>query len=351
MKKWYRIESLAEREAEILIYEQIGKDYWSETGIGAKEFVEELNGLDVDKITLRINSPGGNVFEGHVIYNALRANKARVDVHIDGIAASIASEIAMAGDTIHIPENGMLMIHDPSCGEWGTAVDMRKTADTLDKLKVGIVASYRQKTGLEETVLAEMMAEETWLTAAEAVEQGFADIITDPIQAQANFKELKNFRNTPERLFLNRAATPEQQPSGGTDMAEEKTDKNEITLDFIRAQHPTIAQAFIDEGASGERERIKGVMALAKDNMSDGIQEMVFDGKSSAGDVAVAILQAGPAQPATPQPTAAQAAAADLAADGAETPIVNNQSPDNMQDEGEIEDFLANISTGAAQYK
>ncbi|MBU1234878.1 MAG: Clp protease ClpP [Proteobacteria bacterium] len=350
MKKWYRIEALAEREADILIYEQIGKDYWSETGIGAKEFVEELNALDVDKITLRINSPGGNVFEGHVIYNALRANKARIDVHIDGIAASIASEIAMAGDTVHIPENAMIMIHDPACGEWGTAVDMRKTADTLDKLKVGIIASYRQKTGLDETVLGEMMAEETWMTAAEAVEHGFADTITDPVMAQANFEQLKNFRNTPERLFLNRAAIPEQQPSGGTDMAD-KTEKNEITLDFIRAHHPTIAQAFIDEGATGERERIKGVMALARDNMTDDIQAMVFDGKSSAGDVAVAILQAGPVPPAAPQLTAAQAAAADLAADGAEIPIINSMTPDNVQDETEMQSFMDNIKAGAAQHK
>ncbi len=350
MKKWYRIEALAEREADILIYEQIGKDYWSETGIGAKEFVEELNALDVDKITLRINSPGGNVFEGHVIYNALRANKARIDVHIDGIAASIASEIAMAGDTVNIPENGMIMIHDPSCGEWGTAVDMRKTAETLDKLKVGIIASYRQKTGLDETVLGEMMAEEKWMTAAEAVEHGFADAITDPVLAQANFKQLKNFRNTPERLFSNRAALPEQQPSGGTDMADQ-TDKNEITPDFIRANHPTIAQAFIDEGATGERERIKGVMDLAKDNMSDDIQTMVFDGKSSAGDVAVAILKAGPTQPAAPQPTAAQAAAANLAADGAEIPIINSQTTDNVQDETEMQSFMDNIKAGAAQHK
>ncbi len=351
MKKWYRIEAKKDRTAEILIYEQIGKNYWDDSGVSAKEFVKELNALDVDTITLRINSPGGNVFEGNVIYNALRAHPAEVDVHIDGIAASIASVIAMAGDTINIPENGMIMIHDPSGGTWGTSADMRKTAEALDKIKIGIIAAYRGKTDLENDTLAEMMTEETWMTAEEAVEQGFADVVGEPTHATAHFSQLKNFKNTPERLFAAQAVNPpnNKEPLGETNMAD-KNDNNDITIDFIRAHHPDIVQAFIKEGATAEQNRIKGVMALTKEDMSDEIKDMLFDGKSTDGDVAVAILAAQKdTPPAKPAPTAAEAAAADLAADGAAIPVVDNSTGDDVQAETELQGFFENIQAGAAQ--
>jgi HK97 family phage major capsid protein/ATP-dependent Clp endopeptidase proteolytic subunit ClpP len=196
-------------EAEILIYEEIGRDFWDE-GIGAKQFVEDLKALgDLNKITLRINSPGGSVFEGNAIYNALVMHKATIEVYIDGLAASIASVIAMAGvksDTkpnnkIIMPANSMLMIHDPWMMAQGSAEDMRKAAEALDKIKLSIIASYRAKTGLSDEEIADIMSAETWLTAYEALEKGFCDEVTEAAEMAACSKfNLSGFKNVPAPL-------------------------------------------------------------------------------------------------------------------------------------------------------
>lgn len=200
---WYRIEAKAgERRAEICILEQIGENFWTGEGMTAKKFSKELQALDVDTIDLHINSPGGSVFDGQTIYTQLRNHRALVNVHIDGLAASIASVIAMAGDTVIMPRNALMMIHDPTGYAMGTAEDMRKTAGALDKVKGTIIAAYQDKTGLPDDQLAEMMSDETWMTAAEAVELGFADKIIAPVNmiACASFGLLANFQKIPNQL-------------------------------------------------------------------------------------------------------------------------------------------------------
>ncbi len=194
---WYNMQAKSNHEAEILIYEQIGASLFSD-GIDAKKFAQELNSLgDIRKLNVRINSPGGSVFDGNAIYNILRSHKALVNVFIDGIAASIASVIAMAGDVITMPENAMLMIHDPSGLVQGTSDDMEKMAEALSKIKVGLISAYRQKTGLSDNEISNMMANETWLTAAEAVDKGFADITSPAIKMAACF-DLSGYKNTPK---------------------------------------------------------------------------------------------------------------------------------------------------------
>ena len=132
MKRWFDFRAQA-RGAEIVIYDEIGA-----FGIPAKAFLDELKALGpVAELTVRINSPGGSVFDGVAIYNALKRHDARLTVWIDGIAASIASMIAMAGDEVVMPENAMLMLHDPSGLVMGTAADMRGMAEALDKMKAG----------------------------------------------------------------------------------------------------------------------------------------------------------------------------------------------------------------------
>ncbi|MCK5219101.1 Clp protease ClpP, partial [bacterium] len=122
----------AEKKVEILIYDQIGED-WFGDGVQAKKFAEELRDLgDIETIELRINSPGGSVWDGNAIYNTLRGHKATVNVTIDGLAASIASVIAMSGDTITMPENALMMIHNPATIAFGEAEEMRKAANMLD---------------------------------------------------------------------------------------------------------------------------------------------------------------------------------------------------------------------------
>ena len=170
LKRWYDFRAQA-KGAEIVIYDEIGA-----FGIPAKAFLDELKALGpVAELTVRINSPGGSVFDGVAIYNALKRHDAAITVWIDGIAASIASMIAMAGDEVVMPENAMLVLHDPSGLVAGTAADMRAMAEALDRMKAGMVAAYRDKSGRDDAEIEALMRDETWLSAQEAVALGLAD--------------------------------------------------------------------------------------------------------------------------------------------------------------------------------
>lgn len=196
-KSWYSLKA-QNGNAELMIYDEIGG--W---GITAKQFARDLQALGkVGTITARIHSPGGDVFEGMAIYNMIKGHPAHKVCYIDGLAASMASVIAMAFDEIIIPENAMMMIHKPWGGTLGDADDMRKYADLLDKVEGNLVGAYQQKTGLPEDELHALLAAETWLTGREAVEKGFANTLTDPLQmaASLNSKRLKDFTNMPEHL-------------------------------------------------------------------------------------------------------------------------------------------------------
>ena len=204
-----RFHNRGARRAEIWLYDEVGESYFG-GGMSAKTFAEQLTALgQVDSINLRINSPGGSVFDGLSIYNTLKRHPARIDVDIDGIAASIASIIAMAGDSINIAANGMLMIHDPHGVVMGNSVDMRKTADVLDQVKQSLVDTYVARTALKASDVAEMMKEETWMTADDAVRLGFADRTTEMQRIAAHF-DFSQFRNVPKRLTVrdNAPATP-----------------------------------------------------------------------------------------------------------------------------------------------
>ena len=173
--KHYRIENAASDTPELYLYGYIG-DTWMEEGITAKQVVADLNKLGKKKdLIVRIDSPGGQVFEGTNIYNALLRNPARVSVHIDALAASIASVIAMAGNEIVAADNALLMIHDPAGMVGGTAADMRKMADTLDKVRSNLVGTYASRTKLAEDKISQLMADETWMTATEALQLGFVE--------------------------------------------------------------------------------------------------------------------------------------------------------------------------------
>lgn len=170
-----KIRALLNGNAEIMIYDPIGGDWWG-NGVTAQQFVYDLEELgDVKNIKVRINSPGGEVFDGFAIYNALKNHDARVEVQIDGLAASIASVIAMAGDEVTMGVGALIMIHDPWSIALGNADDMRDQADMLDQVKVGIIDAYAARTAIDRETLNQMCTNETWLTVDEAIEQGFAD--------------------------------------------------------------------------------------------------------------------------------------------------------------------------------
>lgn len=167
---------------ELLLYDRIGSDYWNGGGLTHQYVTDWLKALpgDTTSITVRINSPGGDVFEGVGIYNALITWQAaqsgrKIEVRIDAIAASIASVIAMAGDDIVIAGNAMIMIHPASTMTWGTAGDHRATATLLEQIDGTILATYVARTEQAEADVKAWMDAETFMTAEESVARGFAD--------------------------------------------------------------------------------------------------------------------------------------------------------------------------------
>jgi len=197
-----------ESEAEVLIYGDIGGGWWDE-GITGESISNQIAELDVDTIHVRINSGGGLVFEGLAIYQAFARHDAKIIVHIDSIAASIASVIAMAGDEIRISEGANLMIHKPWSGVWGDADAMRKEADILDQLQAGLINIYEARTDAKRADLESWVNAETWFLGQAAVDAGFADVIVPAKKKKAAASAMLNhFKNTPQNL-LAAAGTPE----------------------------------------------------------------------------------------------------------------------------------------------
>jgi ATP-dependent protease ClpP protease subunit len=196
------------KNPEVLIYGDIGGGWWDE-GITGESISKEIAAIDADEIDVRINSGGGLVFEGLAIYNALARHDAKIVMHVDSIAASIASVILMAGDEIRIAEGAQVMIHKPWSGTWGDANAFRKEAAILDKLEGGIIDIYAARTGADRADLEAWVNDETWFTGQEAVDAGFADSMTPAKKKKAASSALFNlFKNAPQNL-LAAADTPE----------------------------------------------------------------------------------------------------------------------------------------------
>ncbi|MFE2073718.1 head maturation protease, ClpP-related [Streptomyces misionensis] len=170
-RSWYRITNQAGDEAEVMLYDEIGG--W--LGATADEFIADLKDITAPAMRVRVNSPGGSVFEGIAIANALRSHPATVTVQVDGIAASIASVIAMAGDRVVMQPQSMLMVHDASGMCFGNATDMAEMGSLLDKISDNIADAYAARAGGTRDDWRTTMRAETWYTADEAVEAGLAD--------------------------------------------------------------------------------------------------------------------------------------------------------------------------------
>lgn len=173
--EWYRIKNEASGPAEVYIYDEIG--YF---GVTADSFVRDVKNIGADRIELHLNSPGGDVFDGIAIYNVIREHPAEVAVSIDGLAASAASFIAMAGDEINIARNAEMMVHDAHGVCVGNAADMRDLAERMDKVSDNIASIYAERTGATVAEWRERMLGETWYSAEEAVSAGLADSIYGP---------------------------------------------------------------------------------------------------------------------------------------------------------------------------
>lgn len=197
------------KRGEIYLYGLIGSAGWFGDGteVSATRFQKDLEALgDVTEIDLHINSEGGDVMDGTTIYTLLHQHKARVTAHVDGLAASAASYIAMAADQIRITESGFMMVHQAWGFARGPSDEMRRRARLLDQIDVAMAGVYSTRTGIEVAEIQDLMRAETWMGGADAVARGFADELVpskDSVQASVRFM---TFANLPAALRPNRSA-------------------------------------------------------------------------------------------------------------------------------------------------
>lgn len=178
LNRWNQSLKAADEEADntIGIYDPIGYDYWSDSGVTAKRISAALRSMGADAdVVVNINSPGGDVFEGLAIYNLLRAHKGKVTVRVLGLAASAASFIAMAADEIQIARAGFFMIHNAWTVSWGNRHDLLEASELLGQIDETIADIYHIRTGLAASELGKMMDAESWINGKNSVEKGFAD--------------------------------------------------------------------------------------------------------------------------------------------------------------------------------
>lgn len=200
MKNWYALSAkAAQLETEVTIFDEIGG-----FGVSADQFIADLQKIPADhKILLRIHSPGGEVFDGNAIATALQ-RRGNVEVQIEGIAASMATLISLAGQPVKMAANGFYMIHNPWGAAMGDAEELRKQAELLDRIRGNMVNAYAAKSGQSLEQIGQWMDAETWFTADQAQAAGFVDEVTDRLQlaASANrFTSLAKFRNAPAALL------------------------------------------------------------------------------------------------------------------------------------------------------
>lgn len=191
MKFWKWSNSVSSNNQELILDGPIASDTWWGDEVTPDLFREELK-QHAGNLTVVINSPGGDVFAGLAIYNALVNHNGNVTVRVDGLAASIASVIAMAGDKIIMSPGSMIMIHRPSVYAAGTVDDMEKAKDVLMKIEEGITPIYAKRTGLSDEKIAELLEAETWMLADKAVELGFADEVSEAPEKQKQDEGVQN---------------------------------------------------------------------------------------------------------------------------------------------------------------
>lgn len=205
-KTTLKVSNKSSSEAEIVLYAGIGDDYFNDGSmISAKQFSEELKKIPstVSTINVRINSPGGSVFDGIAIYNRLKQHKAKKVVYIDGLAASIASVIALAGDEIKIGEGALYMIHLPWTFSMGNRMDLENTVGRLMDVEEQMLGIYAKRTKLDRSEIRSMLEKETWMSAEEAVEKGFVDSkVEDTMPIAASTMKSKWMARSPQSKYL-----------------------------------------------------------------------------------------------------------------------------------------------------
>ena len=263
-RQWYRIEAQADEPmADLYIFDEIGKSFWNDEAVSAKQVVDEISELS-EEVGLRvhINSLGGDFFDGLAIANELRrqrANGRTVETISEGVAASAASLVMMAGSPIRMGDNAVLMIHDPWGFVIGTAKDMRKTADTFDAFRDQAVATYLWNATVSAEEIAEMMAEETWLSADDAIAKGFATEKVDGLKAAASIdpRALARLQIPPEYRARVEALVAVCEPPEGPVDPPVAAEAIEVLALCREADCLDIAEELIAAGASLKAVRVR----------------------------------------------------------------------------------------------
>lgn len=307
-KFWDFTPAEAGKPPELILYGTISSiQSWWEDRITPIQFNKELDALgDVDEIVVRINSGGGDVFAANAIYTRLKDHKANITVKIDGWAASAATIIAMAGDTIKIAQNGVFMIHDPSMTVWDTfkEKDFLKLAEELKVVKQSIVNAYAFRTGKEKNDIETMMSEETWWTGDEAVENGFCDelmfneaktFVENSAKVIVNSVPLdvSKFKTLPKQL-LDKQQEAENITNETSKKKEEKKmePENITTAEALKKTYPGLVKAVKEQAVAEERKRIQDIQELAVTGFEDIIKSAMFENPISAEQTAMNIIRA-----------------------------------------------------------
>ncbi len=194
----FRVE-MAGNSPELYVYGDIGDDF---DGVTSEQFARALDTVrKAPELSVRVNSPGGDVFEAYAMFGALKRYSGKVTMHVDGLAASAASYLIMAGHRIKMAENAMVMIHEPYSIAKGTASQLEGRVTMLRKITGTVVDAYSKRTGQSPDDVLSMMAAETWLDARESLEKGFADEIVGSMRVAAHV-DAKRFTKTPARLLV-----------------------------------------------------------------------------------------------------------------------------------------------------
>ena len=304
----WKITNQSGNEAEILLYDQISSVKDEDWGlINARSLINEIKALgDIQNITLRINSVGGNVFEAQAMYSYLKSHPANITVKVDGIAASAASLVAMAGNKIIMPENALMMIHNPAGGCYGEAEDMREVAEILDKVRDTLANVYIAKTGLEREKVVAMMNDETWMTASEAHDLKFCDEVEKAVEITAMavksgtiFKSGFGFARVDENLSAKlpkNAVKINVQNKVTKTQTEEKNEMDIKNVAELEKAYPELVAEIRNSATNTERERLKTLDSLNAAGREAIIAKAKYEEPKDARDVAIELLTADKAQ-------------------------------------------------------
>lgn len=302
--RFWQIKNQVNGSGEILLYGPIASSRsWFNDTVTPQEFARDLESLNGKDVTVRINSGGGDVFAAHAIHNQLVAYKGRVTVIIDGLAASAATIVAMAGQKIIMPSNSMMMIHNPAIGmdDYYTAEDLQKYVDALTAIKGSIVAAYKKRCKLSSEELEILMDAETWMGAQECLDKGFADEINGSIETVFNgntliinsakydltaYKNAASIKNCINEKEKNMSRLEEILDSLGLKIVDSpKAQNTTVQVATPVSPQPTDNSAAIEAAVAAERQRIVDLEALdSGDNAAVKaiINQAKADGKTVA---------------------------------------------------------------------